>query len=123
MYGTTNTANMKLFVIMLISATMFSCKSETERFVCRYRQFTTDISENYSRYNSVKRDSVRIQYKVLRDRAKLYESEMTNAERLAIDSCNYKINALLIRKTTDGAINSVGNFLNEATGTLKELIK
>lgn len=114
---------MKLFVTMLISATLFSCKSETARFVDRYKQFTTELSEKYSKYGSMERDSVRIQYKVLRDKAKLYESQLTNEERVAIDSCNYKINAVLIRATSDKAINSVGNFLNETAGTIKELIK
>ena len=114
---------MKLFVIMLISATLFSCKSETEQFVDRYKQFTTELSEKYSNYGSMERDSVRIQYKVLRDKAKLYEPQLTNAERVAIDSCNYKINAVLIKTTSDNAINSVGNFLNETAGTIKELIK
>lgn len=108
---------------MLISATLFSCKSETARFVDQYKQFTTELSEKYSKYGSMERDSVRIQYKVLRDKAKLYESQLTNEERVAIDSCNYKINAVLIRVTSDKAINSVGNFLNETAGTIKELIK
>ena len=108
---------------MLISATLFSCKSETARFVDRYKQFTTELSEKYSKYGSMERDSVRIQYKVLRDKAKLYESQLTNAERVAIDSCNYKINAVLIRATSDEAINSVGNFINETAGTIKELIE
>ena len=71
----------------------------------------------------MERDSVRIQYKVLRDKVKLYEPQLTNAERVAIDSCNYKINAVLINVASDNAINLVGNFLNETAGTIKELIK
>ncbi len=114
---------MRLFVLAVVSVAMFSCKSETEKFVDKYKQFTTDLSENYLNYNSGQRDSLCVQYRVLRDRAKAQEHEMTIVQRNVIDSCNYKINAILIRKTTKDAINSAGKFLHEAAGTIKELVK
>jgi hypothetical protein len=97
--------------------------SKTERFVRHYKQFTTEFTENYPTYDSDDRDSVRIQYRVLREKAKEFEPDMTNAERAEIDSCNYKINAVMIKESAGNAANKVGNFLNEVAGTIKEVLK
>ncbi len=115
---------MRVLLVTLMTVAMFPFfATKTERFVKQYKQFTTEFSEKYPNYDSADRDSVRIQYRVLRERAKEFEPEMTNAERAAIDSCNYKINAVMIKETAGKAANKVGEFLNEAAGTVKELLK
>jgi hypothetical protein len=64
-----------------------------------------------------------VQYKVLRKETELHKPNLTQAELAQIDSCNYKINALIIRNEVNGVVGEVENIINELSGTIKELMK
>ena len=60
---------------------------------------------------------------IMREEAERHKPHLTPTEQAQIDSCNHKINALIIRQEANKVVNQVENFLNEAAGTIQELIK
>ena len=114
--------SMKLFLLIALT-TLISCESESQKFVHRYKKFTTNLTTNHSTLTPAEWDSTRVQYKVLRKEAELYKPNLTQAEQIQIDSCNYKINALIIRNEVNGVVGEVENIINELSGTIKELLR
>lgn len=113
---------MKLFLLIALT-TLISCESETQKFVHRYKRFTANLTANHSTLTPAEWDSTRMQYKILRNEAELHKPTLTPAEQAQIDSCNHKINALIIRKEVNGVVGEVESIINELVGTINELTK
>ena len=113
---------MKFFILVALT-TFISCQSEQQKFVNRYQKFTTELTAKHSQLTPAEWDSIRVQYKILRKDAELQKPTLTPTEQAQIDSCNHKINALIIRKEIDGVVGEVESIINEVSGTIKELIK
>ena len=112
---------MKFFILVALTA-LLSCQSEQQKFVNRYQRFTTELAAKQSQLTPAEWDSIRMQYKILRKDAELQKPTLSSTERAQIDSCNHKINALIIRKEVNGVVGEVESIINEVSGTLKELL-
>lgn len=113
---------MKIFLLIAF-ATLISCKSEQQKFVHHYQKFTHELTTKHTQLTPAEWDSTRMQYKIMREEAERHKPHLTPTEQAQIDSCNHKINALIIRQEANKVVNQVENFLNEAAGTIQELIK
>ena len=122
MCDTNTVASMKIFILVALTA-LLSCQSEQQKFVNRYKKFTTELTARQSQFTPSEWDSIRMQYKILRKDAELQKPTLTPTEQAQIDSCNHKINALIIRKEVNGVLGEVESIINEFVGTINELTK
>ena len=122
MCDTNTIASMKIFLLVALT-TFISCQSEQQKFVNRYQRFTTELTAKQSQLTPAEWDSIRMQYKILRKDAELHKPTLTPIEQAQIDSCNHKINALIIRKEVNGVVGEVESIINELVGTINELTK
>lgn len=109
-------------LVLLVVAVLFvSCLSEKDRYIHKYERFATNVIENSETFTSLDWDATLAQYEQLRDEYRLHSSEMSLEERKSIDELNSKINACIIKHSTNSAIDTVKGAVNEIFGTLKEL--
>lgn len=110
-----------LTIVLFCMAAVAGIRSEY--FLLRYKIFAERVIENHKEYNAEDWERAKTKYREYRDEYGEVAEDMNEEDRAVVDSLNYKINALIIRNTTKKVTDAVGDAVNEAVGTVKELLK
>lgn len=118
----TNALTMKtLLTAILLLSSMLGIKSSL--FVVKYERFAERAIENYQSFDEQEWTTFTTEYQQMRTQYKELAADMSAEQREKIDSLNYKLNAIIIRGKASKALGTVGEIVNEAAGTLKELLE
>jgi len=109
--------------IVALSLGLTACMSPGQKYARDYGSFAEDFLNNYPTYTATDWDAALQTYEYMRQQYAYYMSDFTQEERQAIDEINCQINAVFIKHETEDAVNRFDSFLNEAAGTLNELLK
>ncbi|MBQ9138874.1 MAG: hypothetical protein IJX65_09590 [Alistipes sp.] len=110
-----------LLTAILLLSSMLGIKSSL--FVVKYERFAERAIENYQSFDEQEWTTFTTEYQQMRTQYKELAADMSAEQREKIDSLNYKLNAIIIRGKASKALGTVGEIVNEAAGTLKELLE
>jgi hypothetical protein len=110
-----------LLTISLLLSTLFGIKDTY--FILRFDHFVDKVAEKYELYTDEDWTATMEKYSEFRTEYKELAPNMTSEQRAEVNGLFSKINAVIIKHKTTKALGKIGDFVNEATGTIKELKK
>ena len=110
-----------LITVALLVAMVAGIRSEY--FLLRYTIFAERVIENHESYDEEDWKQTIEKYGKYREEYQEVAADMSEEDRDKVDSLNYKLNALITRNKTKKVTDAVGSAVNEAVGTVKELLK
>ncbi len=110
-----------LLALTLLFSTV--CGVKTSYFILRYERFADKVIERHDSFDNQEWEETIAKYQEFRAQYKELSGQMSNEERSKIDQLNHKLNALIIKDKASKVFGTVGEFVNEAAGTVKELFK
>lgn len=110
-----------LLTISLLLSTLFGIK-ETY-FILRFDHFVDKTVDKYETFTEEDWKTTLEKYSEFRTEYKELASSMTSEQKSEVNELFGKVNAVIIKHKASKAFGAVGDFFNEASGTLKELKK
>lgn len=110
-----------LLTLSLLLSTLFGIKDTY--FILRFDHFVDKTIEKYETYTEEEWKTALEKYSEFRAEYKELAPDMTSEQRSEANELFSKINAVIIKHKANKAFGAVGDFFNEASGTLKELKK
>ena len=110
-----------LLTISLLLSTLFGIKDTY--FILRFDHFVDKTVENYENYSEEEWKTTLEKYSNFRAEYKELAPNMSSENRSEVNELFSKINAVIIKHKANKAFGAIGDFVNEASGTLKELKK
>ena len=110
-----------LLTLSLLLSTLFGIKDTY--FILRFDHFVDKTIEKYETYTEEEWKTTLEKYSEFRAEYKELAPNMTSEQRSEANELFSKINAVIIKHKANKAFGAVGDFFNEASGTLKELKK
>lgn len=110
-----------LLTLSLLLSTLFGIKDTY--FILRFDHFVDKTVEKYETYTEEEWKTTLEKYSNFRAEYKELAPNMSSENRSKVNELFSKINAVIIKRKANKAFGAVGDFFNEASGTLKELKK
>ena len=108
-----------LLTITLLFSTFLGVKDSY--YIMRFERFADKFIEKHDNFTDEQWEENIAKYVEFRNEYNELSADMSGEQREKVSSLQYKINALIIKHKAAKAFGSVGEFVNEAAGTLKEL--
>lgn len=110
-----------LLTLSLLLSTLFGIKDTY--FILRFDHFVDKVTNNYESYDDEQWKTTLDKYAEFRSEYKELAPNMSSEQRSEVNGLFSKVNAVIIKHKTSKAMGAIGDFVNEASGTLKELKK
>ena len=110
-----------LLTLSLLLSTLFGIKDTY--FILRFDRFVEKTVEKYEQYTEEDWKTTMTKYSEFRNEYKEIASTMTSEQKSEVNELFGKVNAVIIKHKANKAFGAIGDFVNEASGTLKELKK
>ena len=110
-----------LLTLSLLLSTLFGVKATY--FILRFDHFVDKVPNNYESYDDEQWKTTLDKYAEFRSEYKELAPNMPNEQRSKVNELFSKVNAIIIKHKTSKAFGKIGDFVNEASGTIKELKK
>ena len=110
-----------LLTLSLFLSTLFGVKDTY--FILRFDHFVDKVTKNYESYDDEQWKTTLDKYAEFRSEYKELAPNMPNEQRSKVNELFSKVNAIIIKHKTSKAFGKIGDFVNEASGTIKELKK
>ena len=110
-----------LLALTLLCSTAFGIKSNL--FTVKFEYFAEKFIEKYETFNEEQWEENIEKYLEYRIEYKEIADQLSESDRNKIDQLNHKVNAIIIKNKASKVFGKIGDIVNEATGTVKELIK
>ena len=108
-----------LLSIALLFSTVLGVKDTI--YIARFERFVDKFIEKHENFTNEEWEENIAKYVEFRNEYSELAADMSSEQRDKVTSLQYKVNALIIKHKAAKAFGSVGEFVNEAAGTLKEL--
>ena len=108
-----------LLTITLLFSTVLGVKDTI--YIARFERFVDKFIEKHENFTNEEWEENIAKYVEFRNEYSELAADMSSEQRDKVTSLQYQVNALIIKHKAAKAFGSVGEFVNEAAGTRKEL--
>lgn len=113
----------KILFSLIVICCLSSCRSVEQRYVDNYSRFAEKFLTECNDYTQKDWEAAAVKYEEFREQYSTHMANLTPEQRRNIETYNSKINAEFIKHEVNVGTEQLRSIINEAVGTLNELLQ